>query len=133
MFYRCFLLWYAVVLILQGHLLQIYLVAENRVLKINPLNNGSPDSSVQEFFGPESGEIIGLAVSISSSCVVINVRKRGLFAYRLHGQLLWSAGPVLYRHGYRQGCRKNITECYFWSNPVIDHCEASIYVRFNNP
>ncbi|KAL3525785.1 hypothetical protein ACH5RR_014157 [Cinchona calisaya] len=106
----------------------IYLVAENRVLKINPLNNGASDSAVQVFFGPESGEIIGLAVSISSSCVIINVRNRGVFAYRLHGQLLWSAGPVLYQHGYRQGCRKNISECFFSSNPVIDHCEASIYI-----
>ncbi|XP_051118946.1 protein GAMETE EXPRESSED 3 isoform X3 [Andrographis paniculata] len=41
---------------------------------------------------------------------------------------MWSAGPVLYRHGYRQGCRKNITKCYFTSMPIIDHCEASIFV-----
>ena len=108
------------------------MVEENRVLKINPLNN-DPYSTVQEFFGPEPGEIIGLAVSVSSSCVIINVRNRGLFAYRLQGQLLWTAGPVLYQHGYRQGCRKNISDCYFSSNPVIDHCEANIYVRFRDP
>lgn len=105
-------------------LLQIYLVAENRVLRVNPLNI----SAVEEFFGPEAGEIIGLAVSISSSCVIINVKRRGLFAYRLHGRPLWSAGPILYRHGYRQGCAKNVTDCYFSSSPIIDHCEATVYV-----
>ncbi|GFQ04622.1 protein gamete expressed 3 [Phtheirospermum japonicum] len=49
----------------------------------------------------------------------------------LQGQLMWSAGPVLYQHGYRLGCIKNITKCYFASPPVIDHCEASIFI-FNN-
>lgn len=59
----------------------------------------------------------------------INVKSRGLFAYTFGGQLLWSAGPVLYRFGYRQGCRKNVTDCYFASVPVVDHCEATLYVR----
>ena len=104
------------------------MVAENRVLKVNPSHVGSSESVVQKFFGPEPGEVIGIAVSVSSSCVIINVRNRGLFAYRLHGQMLWSAGPVIYQHGYRQGCQKNVAECYFSSDPVIDHCEASIYV-----
>ncbi|XP_073311406.1 protein GAMETE EXPRESSED 3-like isoform X2 [Primulina huaijiensis] len=107
---------------------KIYLVAENRVLKIHPFKNGTTDSAVEVFFGPVETDIVGIAVSISSSCVVINVKNRGLFAFRLHGKLLWSAGPVLYRHGYRQGCRKCTTDCYFTSVPVIDHCEASIYV-----
>ncbi|KAL2522892.1 Protein GAMETE EXPRESSED 3 [Forsythia ovata] len=108
---------------------KIYLVAENRLLKVNPLKIRTSEAAVEVFFGAEgSGEITGVAVSISSSCVLINVKSRGLFAYRLHGQLLWSAGPVLYQHGYRQGCRKNVTECYFTSIPVIDHCEASIYI-----
>uniref|UniRef100_A0A3Q7FJQ7 Protein GAMETE EXPRESSED 3 n=1 Tax=Solanum lycopersicum TaxID=4081 RepID=A0A3Q7FJQ7_SOLLC len=112
----------------------IYVLAEDRVLKINPLNVGSSETAVELFFGSEYervGDIVGLAVSISSSCVLINVKNRGLFAYRLQGKLYWSVGPVLYQHGYRQGCRKNITECYFSSVPVIDHCEASIYVRFS--
>ncbi|KZV15094.1 protein GAMETE EXPRESSED 3 [Dorcoceras hygrometricum] len=106
----------------------VYLVAENRVLKIHPFRNGTTESAVELFFGPVESDIIGIAVSISSSCVVINVKDRGLFALRLHGKLLWSAGPVLYRHGYRQGCSKCTTDCYFTSVPVIDHCEASIYV-----
>ncbi|XP_012855368.1 PREDICTED: LOW QUALITY PROTEIN: protein GAMETE EXPRESSED 3, partial [Erythranthe guttata] len=112
---------------------KIYLVAENRVLKIYPLRIGTSEAAVELFFGPtqfteKPEDIIGISASISSSCVLINVKNRGLFAYRLHGQLLWSAGPVLYQHGFRQGCRKNITECYFTSSPVIDHCEASIFV-----
>lgn len=105
------------------------MVAENKVLKINPQKNGA---SVQVFFGYEAGEIIGISASISTSCLLINVKNRGLFAYRLSGQLLWSAGPVLYQHGYRQGCRRNVTDCYFTSVPVIDHCEASIFVSFNH-
>lgn len=112
------------------------MVAEDRVLKINPLNVGSSEIAVELFFGTESerpGEIIGLAVSMSSSFVLINVKNRGLFSYRLHGKLHWSAGPVLYQRGYRQGCRKNITECYFSTVPVFDHCEASIYVSFSVP
>ncbi|KAF3632909.1 putative proline-rich receptor-like protein kinase PERK8 [Capsicum annuum] len=45
---------------------QIYVVAEDRVLKINPLNVGSSGIAVELFFGTESerpGEIIGLAIS----------------------------------------------------------------------
>ncbi|XP_069151808.1 protein GAMETE EXPRESSED 3 [Solanum lycopersicum] len=118
----------------QGESRKIYVLAEDRVLKINPLNVGSSETAVELFFGSEYervGDIVGLAVSISSSCVLINVKNRGLFAYRLQGKLYWSVGPVLYQHGYRQGCRKNITECYFSSVPVIDHCEASIYISNN--
>ncbi|KAL8475989.1 hypothetical protein ACS0TY_028593 [Phlomoides rotata] len=107
---------------------KIYLVAENRVLKINPQKTGASEADVQVFFGHEAGEIIGISASVSTSCVLINVRNRGLFAYRMSGQLLWSAGPVLYQHGYRQGCRRNITDCYFTSAPVVDHCEASIFI-----
>ncbi|KAK4706589.1 hypothetical protein R3W88_033852 [Solanum pinnatisectum] len=107
---------------------------KDRVLKINPLNVGSSELAVELFFGSEYerlGHIIGLAVSISSSCILINVKNRGLFAYRLQGKLYWSVGPVLYQHGYRQGCRKDITECYFSSVPMFDHCEASIYISNN--
>ncbi|XP_009772084.1 protein GAMETE EXPRESSED 3 isoform X1 [Nicotiana sylvestris] len=117
-----------------GESRKIYVVAEDRVLKINPLNVGSSETAVELFFGTESerpGEIIGLAVSMSTSSVLINVKNRGLFSYRLHGKLHWSAGPVLYQRGYRQGCRKNITECYFSTVPVFDHCEASIYISNN--
>ncbi|KAL0377833.1 UNVERIFIED_CONTAM: protein GAMETE EXPRESSED 3 [Sesamum radiatum] len=124
---------YGVTNICKANYCQIYLVAENRVLKIYPLRIGTSEPAVEVFFGPGQdtnvqGEIIGVSASIFSSCVVINVKNQGLFAYRLYGQLLWRAGPVLNQHGYLQGCRNNITECHFTSVPVIDHCEASIYI-----
>ncbi|KAK2998922.1 hypothetical protein RJ639_024422, partial [Escallonia herrerae] len=58
---------------------KVYLVAENRVLKINTLKIGTSESPGEVFVGPEPGaeglgEIIGLSVSISSSCVLINVQ-----------------------------------------------------------
>ncbi|KAF5961394.1 hypothetical protein HYC85_002603 [Camellia sinensis] len=105
---------------------------ENKVLRINPLNIGTSESAVEVFFGSEAGdeegEIIGLSVSMLSSSVFINVKNKGIFAYRLQGQLLWIAGPLLYQSGYRQGCRKNDKDCYFTSTPVIDQCEATIYI-----
>ncbi|XP_050254247.1 protein GAMETE EXPRESSED 3-like [Quercus robur] len=117
----------------QGGLGKIYLVAENRVLKINSFNIGSSKPAAEVFFGPVPGqeeliEIIGLSVSTLSSSVFINIKNRGLFAYTTRGQLLWSVGPVIYRSGYQLGCRKNVTDCYFTSVPVIDQCEASIYI-----
>ncbi|KAG6396174.1 hypothetical protein SASPL_142316 [Salvia splendens] len=105
----------------------IYLVAENKVLKVYPLRIGTNEAPVEVFFECAE-EIVGIAASLSSSCVLINAKNRGLFAYRLYGQLFWSAGPVLYQHGYRQGCRRNVTDCYFTSAPVIDQCEASIFM-----
>ncbi|KAK1383845.1 Gamete expressed [Heracleum sosnowskyi] len=109
----------------------LYVVAENRVMKINLGNIGTSESALEVFFGPESGEIIGLSVSTSISCIVINVKNRALFAFRLHGKPLWNAGPVIYQNGYRQGCRRSTTNCYFTSVPVIDQCEASIYISNN--
>ncbi|XP_059452611.1 protein GAMETE EXPRESSED 3-like [Corylus avellana] len=110
---------------------KIYLVAENRVVKITFLNIGTSEAAAEVFFSQVPGEefeIIGLSVSTLSSSVFINVKNRGLFAYMTRGQLLWSAGPVLYRFGYRQGCRKNVTDCFFTSVPMVDQCEASIYI-----
>ena len=95
---------------------------------------GTSEPATQVFFGPGPGqqggdEIVGLAVSTMFSYVFINVKNRGLFVYLMRGQLLWSAGPVLDRYGYKQGCRKDVSDCYFASAPVIDQCEASVYVR----
>ncbi|KAK2663083.1 hypothetical protein Ddye_001657 [Dipteronia dyeriana] len=111
----------------------MYLVAEERVLKVNFMKMGTSESATQVFFGPgpgqqKPGEIVGVAVSTLSSLVFINVKNRGLFAFAMHGQLLWSVGPVLDQFGYRQGCRRTVTDCYFTSVPVIDQCEASIYI-----
>ena len=55
-------------------------------------------------------------------------QNQGLFAYLMREQLLWSAGPVLDRYGYKQSCRKDVSDCYFASAPVIDQWEASVYV-----
>ncbi|MCL7023803.1 hypothetical protein MKW94_004761 [Papaver nudicaule] len=112
---------------------KVYLVAENKILKINPPNARNPESTFEVFFGDTlttegSNKISGMAVSVISSLVFITVENRGLFAYTLRGQRLWSAGPVLYRSGYRIGCKRNITDCYFTSAPVVDQCEASVYI-----
>jgi len=114
----------------------IYLVAENRVVKITFLDIGTSEPAAEVFFSQVPGEeveIVGLSVSTLSSSVFINMKNRGLFAYTTRGQLLWSAGPVLYRLGFRQGCRKNVTDCFFTSVPMVDQCEASIYVRSSHP
>ncbi|KAI9152900.1 hypothetical protein LWI28_002715 [Acer negundo] len=108
----------------------MYLVAEQTVLKVNFLKMGTSESATQVFFGPGPGqqkpdEIIGVAVSTLSSLVFINVKNRGLFAFAMHGQLLWSVGPVLDQFGYRQGCRRTVTDCYFTSVPVIDQYASS--------
>lgn len=117
---------------------QVYLVAENRVLKVDLLKIGTSESATQVFFGTGAGEegtgeIAGIAVSTSSSSVYINVKCRALFAFMTHGQLLWSAGPVLDQLGFRQGCTKSDADCSFTSVPVIDQCEGSIYVSTSHP
>ncbi|XP_050379951.1 protein GAMETE EXPRESSED 3 [Argentina anserina] len=112
----------------------MYFVADNnRVLQVSLFNNGTSKPSAEVLLSTEptkegDGEIVGLAVSTVSSSVYVNIRRRGLFAYTSRGQLLWSAGPVIDQHGYQQGCRKNIADCYFNSVPVIDQCEASLYI-----
>ncbi|KAL5128221.1 Protein GAMETE EXPRESSED 3 [Glycine soja] len=112
---------------------KIYLVADNRILVISYGNIGTSEPEAEVFFGPGPGhvaeaEIIGLSVSTLGSTIYINVKNRGLFAYQSRGHLLWSVEPVLYQFGYRQGCRKNLTNCYFASVPLLDHCEGSIYI-----
>ncbi|PPE02763.1 hypothetical protein GOBAR_DD00221 [Gossypium barbadense] len=111
---------------------KIYLIAENRVLQINIMKIGTSEPAVQVLFDPGPGqrgdEIVGIAVSTLCSSVIINVKNRGLFAYLIRGQLLWSVGPVIDQYGYRQGCWKNVSDCYFASAPVIDQCEASVYI-----
>ncbi|KAI3722530.1 hypothetical protein L2E82_33569 [Cichorium intybus] len=115
---------------------KVYLVASNRLLTINTMHTQTPQSTVEVFLGPETGvhgmnDIIGFSVSITSSSVLVAIQRTGLFAYSYSGKLRWSTGPVISRLGYRQGCRKNITGCYFDSAPVIDHCDANIYVLNN--
>ncbi|GMH20683.1 hypothetical protein Nepgr_022524 [Nepenthes gracilis] len=106
---------------------KVYVVAENRVLRINSLNIGTSDPVIEVFSGQEEGEIIGLSASTLTSSVYVNVKHQGLFSYTLRGQLAWSVGPSVDRFGYRQGCKKKVEECYFTSAPVIDQCDANIY------
>ncbi|KAG9450061.1 hypothetical protein H6P81_010026 [Aristolochia fimbriata] len=113
---------------------KIYFVAENSVLQIKPFNIGTLQPVLEIFFGPETvvegetGEVIGLGICIWSSSLFITIKHRGLFAYTPNGLLLWSSGPMLDRHGYRQGCKENLTDCYFTSAPAIDYCEGSLYI-----
>ncbi|KAI3916696.1 hypothetical protein MKW92_006884 [Papaver armeniacum] len=112
---------------------KIYLVAENKILKINPPTVRNPESTFEIFFGKMlttegSNKISGMAVSVISSLMFITVENRALFAHTLRGHRLWSAGPVLYRSGYRLGCKRNVTDCHFTSAPVVDQCEGSVYI-----
>ncbi|CAN0916276.1 Protein GAMETE EXPRESSED 3 [Linum grandiflorum] len=102
---------------------QLFLVGGERVSKINLQHIGTSVPAEEVFFGHEA------AVSTLSSSVFINVKNRGLFAYSIiSGKLLWSAGPALYQYGYRLGCRQGLHNCYFASAPVIDQCEATLYI-----
>jgi hypothetical protein len=118
-----------------SRLLQIYLVAEDKVIKITPQNVHTSAPSSEVFFSHSSApgrseEIIGLSTSSSYSSLFITIANRGLFSFSLRsGELQWSAGPVIDRFGYRLGCKGNISGCYFSSAPVVDQCEGTLYVR----
>ncbi|KAM0849970.1 hypothetical protein ACQ4PT_053378 [Festuca glaucescens] len=114
---------------------KIYLVTEdNKVIKISPqsLQTSAPSSEVFFSHNPAPGrseEIIGLSTSSSYSSLFITIANRGLFSFSLRGgQLQWSAGPVIDRFGYRLGCKRNISGCYFSSAPVVDQCEGTLYI-----
>ncbi|KAL2895923.1 Protein GAMETE EXPRESSED 3 [Bienertia sinuspersici] len=116
--------------------LQVYILAENKVLRINSSSVGTSAPSVELFYGnvstvERSDEILGLSASMLTSSVYINIKNKGLFAFSLRGRLRWSAVPVLNLFGYYQGCKKNVTGCYFTSYPVIDSCESSVYISNN--
>lgn len=112
----------------------MYLVAEQRVLKVNYPKKRSSESAIQVIFAPEPrqepGEIIGVAVSILHSLVFIHVKKKGLFAFTMYGEFVWNMGPVFERFGYYQGCKGTLNDCHFSSAPVLDQCEGSIYVSY---
>ncbi|KAL1205847.1 Protein GAMETE EXPRESSED 3 [Cardamine amara subsp. amara] len=108
---------------------QMLVLAENRILRVSFPRNGTK-SEPELFFDP--GEtILGFAVSISSSSVYITVKNHGLYAYNMLRQQLWIAEPKTERFGYRLGCRKDYNNCKFDSRPVVDSCEASIYISNN--
>uniref|UniRef100_A0ACD5W1F0 Uncharacterized protein n=1 Tax=Avena sativa TaxID=4498 RepID=A0ACD5W1F0_AVESA len=114
---------------------KIYLVVEdNKVIKISPQNRETSTPTLEVFFSHSSApgrseEIIGLSTSSSYSSLFITIANRGLFSFSLReGKLLWSAGPVIDRFGYRLGCKGNISGCYFSSAPVVDQCEGTLYI-----
>lgn len=108
---------------------QIYLVAENAVLKINPSKIGSiqPPSKVL-YSHNSSEEIMGLSISPGYLSLFITIKNRGLFSFFLRGELQWSIGPTLHRLGYTLGCKNDPLNCYFNSAPVVDLCEGTLYV-----
>ncbi|KAL6842517.1 hypothetical protein ACP4OV_027361 [Aristida adscensionis] len=113
---------------------KVYLVAEDRVIKVTPQKVHTSELASEVFFvynatPGRSEEITGLAVSGAYSSIFVTVRNLGLFVLSLStGSLQWSLGPVLDRYGYRLGCTRNISGCYFDSAPVVDHCEGVVYV-----
>ncbi|KAM3330949.1 hypothetical protein ACQJBY_027197 [Aegilops geniculata] len=114
---------------------KIYLVAEDKVIKVSPQNLHTSAPTSQVFFSHgsppgRSEEIIGLSTSSSYASLFITIRNRGLFSFSSRdGKLQWSAGPVVDRFGYRLGCKgNNISACYFNSSPIVDQCEGTLYI-----
>lgn len=110
---------------------QVYLVAEDKVMKVTPRNVHTAEPALEVFFSHNvtSEEIIGLAISGRYSSLFLTIRNRGLFAFSLRGELQWSIGPALNLFDYRIGCKRNVSGCYFDSAPVLDQCEGALYVR----
>jgi hypothetical protein len=115
---------------------QVYLVAEDKVMKVTPPNAHTAKKPASEVFFSynatpgRSEEIIGMSVSGSYSSVFLTIRNRGLFVFSLQGELQWSLGPVLDWFGHRLGCEGNVSNCYFNSAPILDHSGGTLYVRF---
>ena len=120
---------------LAAAVLQVYLVAEDKVLKVTPPNVRAAKPASEVFFSynatpGRSQEIVGLSVAGGYSSLFLTIRNLGLFVFSLEGDLQWSLGPVLDWFGYRLGCKGNISVCYFDSAPVLDHTGGALYVRF---
>ncbi|XP_076886517.1 protein GAMETE EXPRESSED 3-like isoform X1 [Bidens hawaiensis] len=117
---------------------KVYLVAENRVLKVDTMYMTTPESAGEVFLGLGSGvlwpndtEIIGLTASIPASCVIVNLKKWGLRAYEFDGRTKWGTDPAMHRFRFRYGCKKSVTGCFFVSTPVFDLCDANLYFSNN--
>ncbi|PVH38408.1 hypothetical protein PAHAL_5G252300 [Panicum hallii] len=112
---------------------KVYLVAEDRVIKVTPPNVRTAKPASEVFFSynatpGRSEEIVGLSVTGSYSSLFLTIRNLGLFEFSLEGELQWSLGPVLDWFGYRLGCKGNISGCYFDSAPVLDHRAGALYI-----
>ncbi|CAO2165466.1 unnamed protein product [Urochloa humidicola] len=111
---------------------KVYLVAEDKVIKVTPRNAHTAMPASEVFFSynatpGRSEEIIGLAVSGSYASLFLTIRNRGLFVFSLQGQFQWSLGPVLDWFGHRLGCDGNVSACYF-DAPVLDHLGGTLYI-----
>ncbi|CAL4962741.1 unnamed protein product [Urochloa decumbens] len=111
---------------------KVYLVAEDKVIKVTPRNAHTATPASEVFFSynatpGRSEEIVGLAVSGSYASFFVTIRNRGLFVFSLQGELQWSLGPVLDWFGHRLGCEGNVSACYF-DAPVLDRLEGALYV-----
>uniref|UniRef100_K3XR67 Protein GAMETE EXPRESSED 3 n=1 Tax=Setaria italica TaxID=4555 RepID=K3XR67_SETIT len=111
----------------------VYLVAEDKVIKVTPPNAHTAKPASEVFFSynatpGRSEQIIGMSVSGSYSSLFLTIRNRGLFVFSLQGELQWSLGPVLDWFGHRLGCEGNVSGCYFDSAPVLDHSGGAIYI-----
>ncbi|XP_072150093.1 protein GAMETE EXPRESSED 3 [Setaria viridis] len=112
---------------------QVYMVAEDKVIKVTPPNAHTAKPASEVFFSynatpGRSEQIIGMSVSGSYSSLFLTIRNRGLFVFSLQGELQWSLGPVLDWFGHRLGCEGNVSGCYFDSAPVLDHSGGAIYI-----
>ncbi|XP_074279270.1 protein GAMETE EXPRESSED 3 isoform X2 [Silene latifolia] len=58
-------------------------------------------------------------------------KDKGLFAYSFGGRLRWTTVPMIDQSGFSQGCKANVSDCFFTSAPVIDPCDTSIYISNN--
>ncbi|KAL9231346.1 hypothetical protein vseg_006585 [Gypsophila vaccaria] len=115
---------------------KVYIVAENKVFRVSTMRAYMVEPTIELFFGNESSEakteeIIGIATSMITSSIYINVEDKGLLAYSLRGRLRWSIVPMVNQSGYTQGCNANVSDCRFISAPVIDYCDSSIYISNN--
>ncbi|CAO2203951.1 unnamed protein product [Urochloa humidicola] len=111
---------------------KVYLVAEDRVIKVTPRNAHTATPASEVFFSynatpGRSEEIIDLSVSGSYASLFLTIRNRGLFVFSLQGELQWSLGPVLDWFGHRLGCEGNVSACYF-DAPVLDRLGGALYI-----
>ncbi|TVU03700.1 hypothetical protein EJB05_50765, partial [Eragrostis curvula] len=113
---------------------KVYLVAEDKIIKVTtPDNVGGARPASKVFFSynateGRSEEIIGISISGEHSTLFVTIRNRGLFVLSLLSGPQWSLGPVFDRAGYRQGCKGNVSTCYFNSAPVVDPCNGALYI-----
>ena len=84
---------------LAAAVLQVYLVAEDKVLKVTPPNVRAAKPASEVFFSynatpGRSQEIVGLSVAGSYSFLFLTIRNLGLFVFSLEGDLQWTGAKL---------------------------------------